>query len=123
MVRMLRISRLFSRWESAMEIDYRRLSLGKFAGAFLLTSHWMACLWHLTVEIERIAAGSEPLVTWVEHYPYFTGMSPAPLYIASLYWATVRARPSFLSRAVQSCDHSMLAGCMRGEEVMQRGCR
>ena len=93
MVRMLRISRLFARWESAMEIDYRRLSLCKFAGAFLLTSHWMACLWYLTVEVERItrrAGNTEPLFTWVEHYPFVDETSPAALYIAALYWATVR---------------------------------
>ena len=87
---MLRISRLFARWESALEINYRHLSLAKFAGIFLLTSHWMACMFHLTVEIERIAAGSSHLYTWVEHYPYLGNQTPAQLYIASLYWATVR---------------------------------
>lgn len=81
---MIRISHIFKKWESALEIDYRRLSLAKFALLFVLTSHWMACLWQMTTIIESMR--QVPESTWVDLYPHLRVQTPITIYIAALYW-------------------------------------
>lgn len=88
MLRMVRISGIFAKWESSIEIDYRRLSLLKFALVFIFASHWMACLWHITTVIESIA-GVAP--DWVEFYRHLDSERPLNLYIAALYWCASAA--------------------------------
>jgi Ion channel len=74
-----------------MEINYHRLSLFKFAMLFLLTAHWMACLWHLVTVLEVIVDPNIDL-NWVTLYNRHAGRhlgAPSELYVASLYWACV----------------------------------
>ena len=91
MARMFRVSHLFAKWESSMEINYHRLSLVKFALVFLFASHWMACLWHMVTVMETLV-NPNVVDSWVTAYNRQRRLplnSAAELYITSLYWATV----------------------------------
>lgn len=91
MARMFRVSHLFAKWESSMEINYHRLSLAKFALVFLFASHWMACLWHMVTVMETLV-NPNVVDSWVSAYNRQHRVplgSAAELYITSLYWATV----------------------------------
>ena len=47
LLRILRSSRIFSRFENSMTINYGALKLFKFCAGTLFIAHWMACFWHL----------------------------------------------------------------------------
>merc|ERR1711988_1312953 len=52
LLRILRAGRIFDRWESSMAINYSVLTLAKFVALTVVIAHWLACLWHMTVNIE-----------------------------------------------------------------------
>merc|ERR1719454_1577615 len=54
LLRLTRIMQLFKRWETAIAMPYSNISLTKFTLGVLLTIHWMACIWGLTAELEKL---------------------------------------------------------------------
>jgi hyperpolarization activated cyclic nucleotide-gated potassium channel 2 len=87
MVRMLRITRLLKKWECAIEVDYRQLSLVKLGLMFGIVAHWMACFWQITTVLED--AINESNMDWTTAYQHLQGSAPWQLYITSLYWAII----------------------------------
>jgi hypothetical protein len=60
LVRILRASRLFQRYEAHLGITYAMLHLVKMANLVVLTTHWLACLWVLVGRIDPADDGSKP---------------------------------------------------------------
>ena len=115
-MRMFRLSKLFAKWESALEIDYRWLSLAKFVAVFLLAAHWMACMWHMVIPhslllswkdlilrchalgtglqviVLQMVAEPEHLRNWITLYEDLHGAKLEGVvqkYTASLYFAVI----------------------------------
>lgn len=92
MMRMLKASRIFKRLESTLLITntYQVLDLHKFVLYLLLLSHWLACLWAMTLSLVE-----EDAVRWVDTFEDAefgvedkTKDSVWKLYVASLYFTT-----------------------------------
>ena len=45
MIRLLRASRMFKRWETRFEINYNSLALYRSVVLVVVSAHWMACTW------------------------------------------------------------------------------
>lgn len=87
LLRILRAGRMFERWETSMAINYSILTLCKFVALTIVVAHWLACLWHMTVNIEAVP------VNWVTNYGDPANpneeLSTAEVYIVALYWAVM----------------------------------
>lgn len=87
LLRILRAGRMFDRWESSMAINYSVLTLCKFVALTVVVAHWLACLWHMTVNIE-----DQP-VNWVTNYGNPADpdvpLTTAEVYVVALYWAVM----------------------------------
>jgi len=87
LLRILRAGRMFDRWESSMAINYSVLTLVKFVALTVVVAHWLACLWHMTVNIE------DKEINWVTNYGDPTdpenSLSTAEVYVVALYWAVM----------------------------------
>jgi potassium voltage-gated channel Eag-related subfamily H protein 7 len=87
LLRILRAGRMFDRWESSMAINYSVLTLCKFVALTIVVAHWLACLWHMTVNIE------DKEVNWVTNYgnpaDSDVPLTTAEVYVVALYWAVM----------------------------------
>lgn len=87
LLRILKAGRMFERWETSYAINYSVLTLVKFVALTVVVAHWLACLWHMTVNIEN----SEP--NWVTNYgdpaDEERELTTAEVYIVALYWAVM----------------------------------
>jgi len=87
LLRILKAGRMFERWETSMAINYSVLTLCKFVALTVVVAHWLACLWHMTVNIEAKE------VNWVTNYGDPADpdgqLSVAEVYIVALYWAVM----------------------------------
>ena len=110
LVRVLRASRIFKRWENDIKILYSVRSVIKLAVGLLTMSHWLACLWGLSglslVEFECFSGTGEEEemirpqefqgVSWVSTVfsdggkgPPDNPCNPAHVYAASLHWSVM----------------------------------
>jgi hypothetical protein len=92
---------------SAVEVDYRKLSLAKLGLVFGFAAHWMACFWQITSVLED-AIADEPY-RWFTEYHHLRGSRPWQLYVTSLYWSvitmsTIGTRPGHWSEEITSTD-------------------
>ena len=62
LLRLARSSRIISRWESKVSINYAALSLVRVLISICLCAHWAACLWNLLSSFSR----PSPRGTWLE---------------------------------------------------------
>lgn len=84
LARVLRASRIFSRWESELGLTYAVLKLLKFICGVMLLGHWMACVWGGVVLFEDLEEGE---LTWIQSQGL--AINPKVRYIAALYWAVM----------------------------------
>lgn len=82
LVRLLRASRILKRWEADMELRYSVMHLCYFLLLCMTVSHWLACLWRLSVDdLTRTD-------TWIAAVSDTVDIqSPLSVYIASLYFS------------------------------------
>jgi len=82
LVRLVRASRILKRWEASLELRYSVMHLAYFLMLCVAVSHWLACLWRLSVDdLTR-------LDTWVgANRDTVDVTNPASVYVASLYFA------------------------------------
>jgi len=84
MYRVLRVSRIFSRIETSMSIDYSTLQLIGYFVSSLLTMHWAACGLMLVTDLQDMER------TWVDAYFEDQGKFDSTnldRYLAALYWS------------------------------------
>jgi len=91
LVRILRASRVFRRIEVRMSVTYQRLALVKFFVMLMLITHWMACLWALSLNLHD----DEDLPRWVDSFEDLevnvedkTRETSWKLYIACFYFTS-----------------------------------
>ena len=105
LLRIVRSGRIFARLENALAINYGVIQLTKFLLWVILISHWLACAYHMVVNVEALeykCLGNEEDETqvieaaraaamdcsWVTYY-YQGQTGWRDRYIASLYWSTM----------------------------------
>lgn len=82
LVRLVRASRILKRWEASLELRYSVMHLCYFLLLCVAVSHWLACLWRLSVDdLDRLDSwiGQSRLTLDVQ--------SPLSVYITSLYFS------------------------------------
>lgn len=82
LVRLLRASRILKRWEADLELRYSVMHLCYFLLLCITVSHWLACLWRLSVDdLTRTD-------TWIAAVSDTVDIrSPLSVYVASLYFS------------------------------------
>ena len=63
LVRLLRATRLFTRWQSSFSVSHALIVLTKCVTAMLLAGHWFACLIQLQTKFL-----DTPLQSWLGFY-------------------------------------------------------
>jgi hypothetical protein len=56
LVRLLRGSRIFKKWELRMSINYAYLSVFNITGSIFICCHWIACVWGLQASFDRLGS-------------------------------------------------------------------
>jgi len=89
MTRMLKASRIYRRLEAHLSISYEGLALNYFFVVLIFISHWLACLWALTLTLTE----NDNIPQWVDSVTAQEGNvadqtkdSIWKLYVASLYF-------------------------------------
>ena len=93
LMRLVRASRMAKKWETRVAIDYQLLSIFKCIVGFLISAHWMACVWLL----QAFIGAPTPMPSWLGDDGYcvtvedggFTCAPPSSLYAASLYFCVM----------------------------------
>ena len=86
LARVLLASRLFKRWETKIALSYAVQSLIKFVIVVLTTTHWLACLLRLIVELElAFDEKGFPINYLVSNNVYESGEWGQ--YLIGVYWA------------------------------------
>lgn len=92
LMRILKASRVFRRIELNMSVTYHKLSLLKFFIILILMSHWLACMWALSL---TLVEKSDNIPRWVDSFAELeknvavkTEDSVWKKYIASLYFTS-----------------------------------
>ncbi|KAF0690825.1 Aste57867_17813 [Aphanomyces stellatus] len=92
-VKVLRGANTFRAWESKMSINYATIALAKFCLIVLITSHWMACMFRMVVDIEDF---SDPLgfkFNWMTEHTMgrvtIARSSMGIQYMSALYWSVM----------------------------------
>ena len=84
LLRLLRMTRIFERYEDRVAVNFAILSLFKFTFGTLLISHWIGCLWYITAYIEN-ADPNWVTVTGVGETSTLTEASTYDRWVASWY--------------------------------------
>lgn len=99
--RVLRASRIMKRWETLVDLNYKIISLVKFALIMCFVAHWMACGWALTGSMSSMCdlcdvvllSAEEFLVCCPQTGSWMTSelsvTTGGDRYAASLYWAVM----------------------------------
>lgn len=66
LVRLARSSRILSRWELRLSIDYASISLGVTTIGIIVSCHWFACVWALQASFDRLGSWQ---FAYCEAYP------------------------------------------------------
>jgi len=91
LVRIVRASRVFRRIEVRMSVTYQRLALVKFFVMLMLITHWMSCLWGLSLIFEEdgeIPHWVDSFTSMEENVEDKTKDTPWKLYIACFYFTS-----------------------------------
>lgn len=96
-LRLLRASRVFKRYQTKLSINYSVIALFKVGFLTVLVSHWMACSWVLQAYLaddlrvtwlgDDLYCQLKPNATGTDPSTDFLCAAPASIYAASLYWA------------------------------------
>ena len=95
MVRIIRLSRIASRWVNQMSIDLSLFELFKFLLMTIFTAHWLACLWGLAgtsignnrpINLSTWYVADYNHLSWVQKHQLTTA-SPTQLYAVCVYVA------------------------------------
>ena len=70
LMRILRASRIISRWQDHVGLSYALMSLLKFTFLMMIVAHWLACLWGFISE-----EGSYFDTPWTHYVPSGEGIS------------------------------------------------
>lgn len=89
LIRIMKISRLLQRWQQSVDqVNFLVVTLCKDSAILVASSHWVACLLGLVLEMEEMRVYT--LRTRVEEtYENGDRMGPWSLYVACLYWAVM----------------------------------
>lgn len=86
LMKVLKASRVLRRVEASMEITYHRLTLCKFMVLIGMISHWLACIWAMTLTLVDKEGGTP---TWVDGFEGHDAVDTVEkLYIAALYFTS-----------------------------------
>jgi hypothetical protein len=104
MGRIVKASRIFTRWRTMISIKNSGLTLLKNTVLLIGTTHWMACMWALLLQFQTTDShnwvnawvGSNDVCTNIysnatrsTNYEWEACHSPSELYTAALYWSFV----------------------------------
>ncbi|KAG9399344.1 hypothetical protein AC1031_011685 [Aphanomyces cochlioides] len=92
-IKVLRRATSIRLWESKMVVNYATVSLVKFCLIVLMTSHWMACIFRMVVDIEDYIDSHGVKMNWMTEH----NMGGAPIavsgmgiqYMSALYWSSM----------------------------------
>ncbi|ETV78686.1 hypothetical protein H257_07540 [Aphanomyces astaci] len=92
-LKVLRGANNFRIWESKMSINYATIALVKFCLLVFMSSHWMACIFRMVVDIEEFVDPLGFKFNWMtEHTMGSIPISKSSLgiqYMSALYWSVM----------------------------------
>ncbi|RHY19498.1 hypothetical protein DYB32_010220, partial [Aphanomyces invadans] len=92
-LKVLRGASNFRVWESKMSINYATIALAKFCVLVFMTSHWMACIFRMVVDIEEFVDPLGFKFNWMtEHNMGGVSIAKSSLaiqYMSALYWSVM----------------------------------
>jgi len=88
LMRLMRGSKLLQDLEAPMSIPYQKVALLRFMCILILTCHWLACCWAVTLSIvdESFPRWIDDIVEADRPYGVVTTESPFRVYVASFYF-------------------------------------